>query len=157
MSWSTSSIAGPAVDDPAQLAAELLALGRVEARAGLVEAHDARRGGQRARHADELALALRELVGQPVDDVLEADERERVVRTAGAVGGAFHRTSRIVAHTRRPLGGDGEVLAHGEVVEELARPATCAPGRCARARAASAARARGRASCDAPAASARSR
>ena len=108
------------VDDPAQLAPELLALGRVEAGAGLVEADDARRARERPRHADELALALGELVGQPVGHALEAHEVQRIVGRGLARRRPPEDLAQRAPHRRR-LRGDREVLGHGQVVEELGR------------------------------------
>ena len=100
MSWSTSSIAVPLVDDPAQLAPELLALGGVEACAGLVEAYDAaaRRPapGPRRRACAPPARARR----QPVEAPSTPTRLDGVSASGAAAspGGAFHRTSRSVAH-----------------------------------------------------------
>ena len=117
MSWSTSSA-------PCRRRRRGAAGGRaprsrrVQAGAGLVETDEARRGGQRPRHADELALdpvrarrgACRR--GPP-------GPRRRAPRAPRPRRAGPQRTSPIWP-ARRARGGDGEVLAHGEVVEELA-------------------------------------
>ena len=61
MSWSMSSIAVPLSTIVPQSPAELLALRGVQAGRRLVEADHVRLRRQRARHADQLALTLREL------------------------------------------------------------------------------------------------
>ena len=111
------------------LAPEVPALLGVEAAPGLVEAHDARAAGQRPRDADELALALRELVRPAVPERLDPELRER--RVDGLVR---RRPTRTWRDGRRPDGPRPrrEVLAHGQVVEEVGachvRPRPRAPG-----------------------------
>ena len=108
------------VDEAPEPAAELLALVRVEPGRRLVEAHDARLRDERARDADELALALRERVRQLVRNRLEPEQLERGGDLALAAVGRRHRLA-DEPPDGRAVRGDEEVLAHGEVVEELDR------------------------------------
>ena len=145
MSWSTSSIAVPPSTTARRLAAQLLALGGVQA------GRRARRGRRRAASpasARATPTSLRSPCessdGQLVEPRRPARRAPSASRDRGAVARRLPEDLADGRPQRRPLRRDGEVLAHGEVVEQLDRPATCAPARCARARAAPAARARGR-------------
>ena len=79
MSWSMRKIAVPSVEEPPQVGTELLALGRVEAGGRLVEQQQLRRRGQGPGHADELALAVRQVARQAVG----ARRRARARRAPG--------------------------------------------------------------------------
>ena len=143
MSWSTSSIAVPPSTTSRSWRPSCSLSAESRPAAGLVEAHDARRAGQRARDADQLALALRELGRQLSASRSRPSSVERVV-DRGAVRRRLPEDLADGRPARRARGRDGEVLAHGEVVEELGRLPRARRGRCAPARAAPAARARGR-------------
>ena len=121
MSWSTSRIVMPAsmmlrsraprawdsaVSRPAAGSSMQTSFGRAaSARAAL----------------DQLALTLRQLVGHPVGQVPEVEHVERVVHAAPVPGAARVDEVAEEAAGRLPFGGHLEVLAHGEVVEELQR------------------------------------
>ena len=120
MSWSTSSIDCPASTRPRRRLPSSRALARVEARGGLVEADEARRGDERAGDADELALALRQLVRHRVEEGREAEQLEHLGVRVASVAGRPHRLLEEPPH-RRSVRGDVQVLAHGEVVEQLDR------------------------------------
>ena len=121
MSWSTRKIDVPAVTKPAQAPAELLALVRVEAGGGLVEADEQRSHDERPRDADELALPLGQLLGHRVRQAPRAraaparsDISESPVRRDGH--GLLER-----APDGRAMRGDEQVLADRQVVEQLDR------------------------------------
>ena len=119
MSWSTSRIVTPVSTIWRRRSPSSDRLVGVEAGGGLVHADQLRRRGERARHADELALALADLVRHAVAEVAdpECDERafDRVVIAPAS------RPDEVEQHVapRRRLGGDHQVLGDGEVVEQL--------------------------------------
>ena len=125
MSWSIKSVVVPASAMPPEPSTEILALARVEAGRRLVEAEEPWPHRDRARHTDQLALALRELRGHRVGQRVKVDQLERLER------GVRHRRapSDELARQRQergPVRRDGEVLSHGEVVEQLgALPGPC--------------------------------
>ncbi len=79
MSWSIKQRRLAAVGQPAQGAAELLALTRVEPRRRLVQAQQARTAGQGTRHSDQLARSLGQLIRHRLDRPVEVDELEDVL------------------------------------------------------------------------------
>ena len=108
----------PAVDDGAEPATERDALGAVEPGGRFVEQHELRAARECARDADELALSLRELGRPGRGDVGEPEQVERVL------DGGFAVPARGEQVSQRPPPGaairrGAEVLAHGEVVEQL--------------------------------------
>ena len=70
---------GARVRDLPEPLAEVLALARVEAGRGLVEAEEPRLHRDRPRHADELPLTLRQLGRHRVRDAAEVEQLERLV------------------------------------------------------------------------------
>ena len=82
--WVDSSTVQPS--SVAQQLAHLDRLDRIEADRRLVEHQDRRLAEQRLRQADALAVALRQLPGQPVGHAVEAAARDRLV--GGAPRGA---------------------------------------------------------------------
>ncbi len=118
------------VRDLSEPLTEVLALARVETGRGLVEAEEPRPHRDRARHADELPLALRELGGHRVRDAGEIEELERLV---GRLAGRDPSPDdlRRQREERGPLRSDFEILAHREIVEQLGalpRPGETAAG-----------------------------
>jgi hypothetical protein len=91
---------------------------RVEPGRGLVEAEQARPHRDRARHADELALALRQLARHRLGERPELEQVERLVRRGAVPGGAADEL-RGQRQPGRALGGDHQVLTHRQVVEQL--------------------------------------
>jgi len=73
---------GPGVaQDQLDLAAQARTQGGVETREGLIEEHDLRLWRERPRERHPLALPTRQLVGEAVGLVLQADELERRAHT----------------------------------------------------------------------------
>ena len=95
------------VGEAAQGDAELLGLGAVQAGGRLVEAQQLRLGHQGAGDADQLALARRQLRRLGLARPVHADQGESLLGVV-LVDAAFLR-------------GDGEVLDHAQVVEQLGR------------------------------------
>ena len=134
----------PRVDDVAQAPTELLRLGRVETGGGLVHAHELRAAGEGAGRADELALALADLVRHAVGEVADAEHVEREVD----VRAVWPRLRRCGPRRGRPgsratdwrLGRDAEVLLDVEILEQLERLPGASETEAARAGARAAAR-----------------
>ena len=97
MSWSMSSIAVPLSTMLPQPPAELLALRGVQARRGLVEADHVRLRRQRARHADQLALALRELAREHVGVLVQLQARRAPTSTRSSSSLVPRKMSRSVS------------------------------------------------------------
>ncbi len=108
------------VDDLAQLTTEHHRLVGVEAGGRLVEAQQLGAGGQRSGDGDELALALGQLARRGVGETAEVEHIERLVDRIG-VGDRPGEHLLDRRPRRRVDGRHGEVLAHGEVVEQLDR------------------------------------
>ena len=99
----------------------------VEAGGRLVEAQQLGAGGQRSGDGDELALALGQLARRGVGETAEVEHIERLVDRIG-VGDRPGEHLLDRRPRRRVDGRHGEVLAHGEVVEQLDRlPRACHP------------------------------
>ena len=81
---------------------------RIERAERLVVEHHLGVGRERARHADALLHAARELIGELVRGVLEADERQHLVRALLplALADALH------------LEAEGDVVDHAPVREQ---------------------------------------
>ena len=109
-----------AIDDLAQVAPEHLALHRVEARRGLVQAEEARRRRERPCDPDELPLGLRQLGRHRLASVRKPEEAKRVVDLIGCSFGPRDDLPERTPH-RRVVRGDRDVLAHRQVVEQLDR------------------------------------
>ena len=118
MSWSMSSIGVPA-SAIARSRRPSSCSRRCRARPPARRGRHARPHGERARHADELALTLRELgrhrVGEPRPGRAARARPRRRRRSRRAADELAHDRQATAARRRR------EVLAHGEVVEQLAR------------------------------------
>ena len=108
------------VDHPAQMVRQLLALPRVEARRRLVETEEPRLRRERARDPDQLALPLGEVFRHRVRRRLEAEELQGRVRRLRAPDRPREHLDRRRPR-RRAVGGDRQVLAHAQVVEQLER------------------------------------
>jgi hypothetical protein len=109
---------GPGVGELPEPLAEILALVRVEPRRGLVQAEEPGLHRDRPRDPDELPLSLGQLLRHRLRDLAEVEQLERALRR-GALAEALPDQLGGKRQKRRALGGDGEVLAHGEVVEQL--------------------------------------
>ncbi len=130
MSWSMRSVGRASVDDLAQVPAERDGLLRVEPGGRLVEAEELGAGGQRPGDGHELPLALGELAGRHVREGAECEHVERLVHRLGTVDRPAEELGHHRAHGR-VVSGDGEVLPHGQVVEQLdglPRPGEALPG-----------------------------
>src|SRR5262249_53439895 len=123
MSWSMSSIAWPPSTSPRSLrptpplscvSGPAAGPSRQTPRARRVEADGARLCDERARDADELALALRQLARQHLGDPLESHQRERRVDLLGAAVWHGHRFLHGL-HDGRAVRRDEQVLAHAEI------------------------------------------
>ena len=110
----------PRVDHFTEMAGQLFALPGVEACRRLVQAEEPWLRGERARDPDELALSLREILGHGVGRRLEAQERQGRICRLGAPDRPGERLDRRRPR-RRAVRGDGQVLAHAQVVEQLER------------------------------------
>ena len=99
--------------DQLDLAPQVGAQRRVEARERLVQQHHVGAGSERAGERDALALAARELVRVAVRLVLEADELERALRARAIVTRAAERDVAL----------DGEVREERVVLEDHPDPA----------------------------------
>ena len=108
------------VDDPAQLTPEDHRLVGVESRGRLVEAQQLGARGQRPGDGHQLALALGQLARRGVGESAEAEHLERLVDRIG-VGDRAGEHLLDRRPRRRVHGRHREVLAHGEVVEQLDR------------------------------------
>ena len=109
---------GAGIRDLPQLPAELAALVGVEAGRRLVEAEETRPHRDRAGHADELPLSLRQLARHRVGERAYLEQRQGLV---GRRVVARRPTDELgcECQPRGALGGDHEVLAHREIVEQL--------------------------------------
>ena len=95
------------------------------------------RSGERARHADELALTLREIAGHRVGRPSSSSMSSAASSAVGSLGRGV--TSSLTSPaTRRRGAAHRQVLAHGEVVEQLGALPGARQARGARARAATA-------------------
>ena len=114
MSWVTKTTVLRMLGLQAQeLVLQALAVDRVDGAEGLVHEHQRRVGGQRARHADALALAAGELGGVAVAHLgrVEADELEQLVDAGAdalacpspAARGTVAMLSAIVWCGKRPI------------------------------------------------------
>ncbi len=97
--------------DLRQLDLQPLAELQVERAERLVEQQHRRSVDERARDRDPLLLAARELAGQPIAEVFEPDERERLLDPAG----------RLARRHLRHLETEADVVPHRHVREERVR------------------------------------
>ncbi len=122
MSWSTSNIDWPRVDEPAQTPAELLALVRVEPGRRLVEADEPGpqpRAPARSRPACAGPVTAPRAARRPAPSSPSSVECIATISSVAARG--VETASLSVPPDGRPVRGDEEVLADREVVEQLDR------------------------------------
>ena len=114
MSWSISSVVWPRSARPRRRRPSSSLSRASSPAAGSSRHKQARISGQRAGDADQLAGALGELIGHRVGRPAEVDQLEDLLRVCvgavRAVGGPS---------AQRPGGGDSDVLADLEVVEQV--------------------------------------
>ena len=108
------------VDDGAEVATELGRLVHVETRRRLVETQQLRAGGERSGDGDQLALALGELGRRRLGEIAERQRREGLIDRIGARAPAGEQLPQGCRY-RWVARGDVQVLAHGEIVEQLDR------------------------------------
>ena len=109
-----------AIDDVAQVASEHDRFMCVEAGRGFVEAQQLGTCSKGSRDGDELALALCEIGRSGLGDAAEFEQFERLVDGARARHGSGEQFPQRRQH-RGVVGGNGEVLAYRQVVEQLDR------------------------------------
>ena len=123
MSWSIMKTRDALVEEAAEVDAEHLALRRVEPGRWLVEQHQLRPGGEGTGHADQLALAVRQVRRQAVAVVRQTDGVQCPVDAVSGLGRRPVQVQRVEERRVPPrrLRRDEEVVLHGQVLEQLQR------------------------------------
>ncbi len=118
ISWSISSVVVPESAICREPPAKILALVRIEACRGFVQAQEARLHRDRPRHPDELPLPLGQLRRRRLGEWAEIQQSDRVLRGRALADALPHQLGRE-GEERRALGCHHEIFPDGEIVEQL--------------------------------------